>query len=88
MKCVFHLVSHDRKILIRLIHPASKELITVLIFNIRLKIGGSTRMYEISKRETFYKQEYCGCIYSLRGTNKWRESKGHETIKICEEFYN
>jgi len=52
------------------------------------KNGGSARMYEISKRETFYKQEYCGCIYSLRDTNKWRESKGRETIKICEEFYN
>jgi predicted adenine nucleotide alpha hydrolase (AANH) superfamily ATPase len=52
------------------------------------KNGGSARMYEISKRENFYKQEYCGCIYSLRDTNNWRESKGREKIKICEEFYN
>lgn len=52
------------------------------------KDGGSTRMYEISKRENFYKQEYCGCIYSLRDTNNWRESKGREKIKICEEFYS
>ena len=52
------------------------------------KNGGSARMYEISKRENFYKQEYCGCIYSLRDTNNWRESKGREKIKICEEFYS
>jgi predicted adenine nucleotide alpha hydrolase (AANH) superfamily ATPase len=52
------------------------------------KNGGSARMYEISKRESFYKQEYCGCIYSLRDTNNWRESKGREKIKICEEFYS
>jgi len=52
------------------------------------KDGGSARMYEISKRESFYKQEYCGCVYSLRDTNSWRESKGREKIKICEEFYS
>ncbi|GIS33361.1 MAG: hypothetical protein Ct9H90mP4_12750 [Gammaproteobacteria bacterium] len=23
-------------------------------------------MIEISKREEFYQQEYCGCVYSLR----------------------
>ena len=51
------------------------------------KDGGSARMYEIAKDNNFYKQEYCGCIYSLRDTNSWRESKGREKIKICEEFY-
>lgn len=51
------------------------------------KQGGSARMYEIAKRENFYKQEYCGCIYSLRDTNDWRESKGREKITIGEEFY-
>jgi predicted adenine nucleotide alpha hydrolase (AANH) superfamily ATPase len=60
--------------------------ITYWTYNWR-KNGGSSRMYEISKRENFYKQEYCGCIYSLRDTNNWRESKGREKIKICEEFY-
>ncbi|MDA6254510.1 epoxyqueuosine reductase QueH, partial [Escherichia coli] len=29
------------------------------------KQGGSSRMIEISKREQFYQQEYCGCVYSL-----------------------
>ena len=51
------------------------------------KNGGSARMYEIAKRESFYKQEYCGCIYSLRDTNIWRESSNREKIKIGEQFY-
>jgi len=57
------------------------------VYNWR-KDGGSTRMYEIAKRENFYKQEYCGCIYSLRDTNNWRESKGREKIAIGEQFYS
>jgi predicted adenine nucleotide alpha hydrolase (AANH) superfamily ATPase len=51
------------------------------------KEGGSGRMYLIAKREEFYKQEYCGCIYSLRDTNEWREKNDREKIKIGEEFY-
>ncbi len=51
------------------------------------KQGGGARMYDIAKREHFYKQEYCGCIYSLRDTNQWRESNGREPIAIGEEFY-
>ena len=45
-------------------------------------------MYEIAKREEFYKQEYCGCIFSLRDTNEWRVKRGREEIKIGEEFYS
>ncbi len=60
--------------------------ITYWTYNWR-KNGGSARMYEIAKRENFYKQEYCGCIYSLRDTNAWRESKGRAKIAIGEEFY-
>ncbi len=52
------------------------------------KGGGGARMYEIAKDEKFYKQEYCGCIYSLRDTNKWRQSKGREEIEIGQEFYD
>jgi len=51
------------------------------------KKGGSERMYKIAKREKFYKQEYCGCIYSLRDTNDWRETNDREKIVIGEEFY-
>ena len=51
------------------------------------KNGGGARMYEISKRENFYKQEYCGCIYSLRDTNLWRKKTGRKTINFGKEFY-
>jgi len=51
------------------------------------KGGGSNRMIEISKNEKFYQQEYCGCVYSLRDTNKSRKDRGIETIKIGEKFY-
>ncbi|MBD2810284.1 epoxyqueuosine reductase QueH [Xenorhabdus sp. Vera] len=52
------------------------------------KGGGSSRMIEISKREEFYQQEYCGCIYSLRDTNRHRLSTGRERIKLGTIFYN
>lgn len=55
-------------------------------FNWR-KQGGSSRMLELSKREAFYQQEYCGCVYSLRDTNHWRASKGREKIKRSVRFY-
>lgn len=55
-------------------------------FNWR-KDGGSARMLEISKREEFYQQEYCGCVYSLRDTNRWRVSRGREKIKIGQLYY-
>lgn len=51
------------------------------------KKGGAARMYEIAKKENFYKQEYCGCVYSMRDTNKWRKEKGRQRIKIGEVFY-
>ena len=51
------------------------------------KKGGSARMIEISKREQFYQQEYCGCIYSLRDTNKHRKSQDRELIKIGVQYY-
>jgi predicted adenine nucleotide alpha hydrolase (AANH) superfamily ATPase len=51
------------------------------------KEGGSARMYELAKEEQFYKQEYCGCIYSLRDTNDWRKQNNRSEIAIGEEFY-
>lgn len=51
------------------------------------KAGGSTRMIEISKRENFYQQEYCGCIYSLRDTNAHRVSQGRDIIRMGKLFY-
>ena len=52
------------------------------------KDGGSQRMYEIAKREEFYKQEYCGCVYSLRDTNLWRVKNGRERIQKGTNFYS
>ncbi len=51
------------------------------------KGGGSQRMYEISKREQFYKQEYCGCIYSLRDTNLWRAQNNKDPIERRTQYY-
>ncbi|AGF46956.1 conserved hypothetical protein of the DUF208 family [Candidatus Kinetoplastibacterium desouzaii TCC079E] len=51
------------------------------------KRGGSQRMISISKIENFYQQEYCGCVYSLRDTNKARKERGFGRIKIGEKFY-
>lgn len=55
-------------------------------FNWR-KGGGSSRMIEISKRERFYQQEYCGCIYSLRDSNRHRVANGRERIEIGVQYY-
>ena len=55
-------------------------------FNWR-KGGGSARMIEISKRESFYQQEYCGCVYSLRDTNRHRVAQGRERIQIGVQYY-
>jgi predicted adenine nucleotide alpha hydrolase (AANH) superfamily ATPase len=52
------------------------------------KNGGSARMYTIAKRENFYQQEYCGCVYSLRDTNDWRKTNERERIKIGINYYS
>lgn len=55
-------------------------------FNWR-KEGGSSRMIEVSKREQFYQQEYCGCVYSLRDSNKWRLQHNRPRIEIGVKYY-
>mmetsp|Transcript_3163 Transcript_3163/g.5884 ORF Transcript_3163/g.5884 Transcript_3163/m.5884 type:complete len:118 (+) Transcript_3163:769-1122(+) len=40
------------------------------------------RKYEIAAKERFYKQEYCGCSYSLRDSNEWRKANGIPKIQI------
>lgn len=60
--------------------------LTYWTFNWR-KGGGSQRMYEISKREEFYQQEYCGCVYSLRDTNLGRLKNGKKRIEIGTKYY-
>ena len=56
-------------------------------FNWR-KAGGSPRMIEISKREEFYQQEYCGCVYSLRDTNKWRKENNRPRVITGQKYYS
>lgn len=51
------------------------------------KKGGAERMIEISKREHFYQQEYCGCVYSWRDTNRERMAKGHPKIELGVRYY-
>lgn len=56
-------------------------------FNWR-KQGGSSRTIEIAKRENFYQQEYCGCVYSLRDTNHHRLSRNKNKIVRGVQFYH
>ncbi len=51
------------------------------------KQGGAERMYQIAKEEQFYQQEYCGCVYSLRDTNRWRVKNNRQRIKIGQVYY-
>ncbi len=51
------------------------------------KQGGSQRMIDIAKREEFYQQEYCGCVYSLRDTNLHRIKNGRLPIQRAIRFY-
>ncbi|MEY4683670.1 MAG: hypothetical protein RLZ25_129 [Pseudomonadota bacterium] len=52
------------------------------------KGGGSAQMIEISKRENFNQQEYCGCAYSLPESNKHRLVTVRERIKLGVMFYS
>ena len=49
--------------------------------------GGSQRMIEIAKEESFYQQEYCGCVYSLRDSNRHRIAQGRPKIVRGVKFY-
>ena len=51
------------------------------------KKGGSGRMVEIAKRDNYYQQEYCGCVYSLRDTNRTRQNAGRARIQRGVKFY-
>ena len=70
------------------IYAASKyKNISYWTFNWR-KENGSQRMLDVSKNEHFYMQEYCGCIYSLRDTNIWRERNNRSKIAIGKNYYS
>jgi epoxyqueuosine reductase len=69
-------------------HKAAKpyEGLQYWDFNWR-KGGGVDRMIQISKREEFYQQEYCGCAYSLRDTNMHRRETGRAAIRLGTQYY-
>lgn len=60
--------------------------LTYWTYNWRL-FDGANRMYDIAKEESFYQQQYCGCVYSLRDSNAQRVRQGREPIHIGETFY-
>jgi epoxyqueuosine reductase len=60
--------------------------VTYWAYNWR-KEDGSNRMIEIARAERFYQQQYCGCAYSLRDSNRWREAKGRTRIEIGSDYY-
>lgn len=62
------------------------EHLTYWTFNWR-KQGGSQRMIELAKQENFYQQEYCGCVYSLRDTNRHRRASGRARVERGVKFY-
>jgi len=43
------------------------------------------RKYRINAEQRFYKQEYCGCSYSLRDSNIWRKQNGIPPVQIGGE---
>jgi len=51
------------------------------------KDGGSQRMYEVAKQEKFYKQEYCGCAFSLRDANRFRHRQSQPLIEVGKNTY-
>ncbi len=70
------------------INAASQfEDIEYWTFNWR-KNKGSENMITVSKKEEFYMQEYCGCVYSLRDTNIWRHKNNRDEIKIGLKYYS
>jgi predicted adenine nucleotide alpha hydrolase (AANH) superfamily ATPase len=43
----------------------------------------SDRKYRINAEHRFYKQEFCGCKYSLRDTNAYRAQEGLAPVEIA-----
>lgn len=60
--------------------------VTYWAYNWRMD-NGSQRMIQIAKAENFYQQQYCGCAYSLRDTNRHRMSQGRKKIEIGRDYY-
>jgi len=57
------------------------ENVEYLVYNWQTD-GMTARKYKINAEQSFYKQEYCGCSYSLRDSNLFRAKEGLPPIKI------
>ena len=66
----------------------SKEYDIPFLFADFKKKNRYLRSVQISKELNMYRQEYCGCVYSLRDTNRWRMSQGRDRIKLGVKFYS
>lgn len=61
---------------------AARRYEGLVFWNINWRKQGRTkRMCEIAKCESFYRQEYCGCVYSLRDSNMRRLKQGRDRIE-------
>merc|ERR1740117_1511295 len=49
--------------------------------------GMTDRKYKINAENRFYKQEYCGCSFSLRDSNMHREAHGMPKVEIMAESH-
>jgi epoxyqueuosine reductase len=48
------------------------------------RINGLTdRRNQLTKDNGFYQQQYCGCEFSLRDSNKWRKANGKPTVIVA-----
>jgi len=50
------------------------------------KNGLAQKQAEIIKEYDFYRQQYCGCEYSLRDSNKWRKANGKELVRPGDSY--
>ena len=67
------------------IQPATREQITIALQTLS---SNQNKLSNIERKELlFYQQEYCGCIYSLRDSNKWRLANGREKIEMGVKYY-
>lgn len=50
------------------------------------KNGLAVKQAAIIKEFDFYRQQYCGCEYSLRDSNQWRKEQGKDLVRPGESY--
>jgi predicted adenine nucleotide alpha hydrolase (AANH) superfamily ATPase len=64
----------------------SYDGLTYWDYNWRKKDGG-VFMYEVARKEKFYRHEYCGCAYSLKKENMRRKAAGDVPVEFGKKTY-